>query len=112
MRRFREHAASIKAFPALFSANRNGTHCNPGEAVFLIYLLISEDGALNDKNLDAAKALTQLGSQRNEGWKSFGFGQMETLDSNVSGLLSSYSSNHNNNATMALFYHMAGMLGF
>ncbi len=43
IRKFRKHAAAIKAFPALFSADRNGTNCNPGEAVFLISLLISGD---------------------------------------------------------------------
>jgi len=54
IRRFREHAAAIKAFPALFSADRNGMNCSPGEAVFLLYLLISNNGVFYEKNLDVA----------------------------------------------------------
>jgi len=67
MRRFREHAVSIKAFPALLSAVRNGTNCNPGEAVFLLYLLISDDGVLYERNLDSAKELMQPYGQQSGG---------------------------------------------
>ena len=116
MRRFREHAVSIKAFPALLSADRNGTNCNPGEAVFLLYLLISENGILHEGNLDSAQALIQMNSQGIEG---YGVARMEGLglsakkpDSSASGLLSSYPSNHSRNATIVLFNHVAGMLGF
>jgi len=113
---FREHAASIKAFPALFSADSNGTNCNPDEAVFLIYLLISDNGILHEGNLDSAQALMQMNSQGIEG---YGVARMEGLglnakkpDSSASGLLSSYPSHHNRNATIALFDHLAGILGF
>ncbi len=113
---FREHAASIKAFPALFSANRNGARCNPGEAVFLLYLLISDNGILHEGNLDSAQALMAMNSQRIEG---YGVAYMEGLglgakgsDSSASGLLSLYPSHHNRNATIALFNHVADMLGF
>jgi len=112
MRRFREHAGSIKAFPALFSADRNGTNCNPGEAVFLLYLLVSNDGKLSKQLLDSAVALTQLDSQRNGGGRSFGVAHTEVLGSSASELLSSYSSHHNPNAAIALFNNLAATLGF
>jgi hypothetical protein len=109
MRRFREHAVSIKAFPALLSADRNGTNCNPGEAVFLLYLLISDDGVLYERNLDSAQALTQMNTQRIE--HSFGVSHMIS-DLSANEFLSSYSSHHNLNATIALFNNLAGILGF
>lgn len=110
MRSFREHAVSIKAFPALLSANRNGTSCNPGEAVFLLYLLLSDSGVLYEKNLDSAQALTHWNGQR--AGRSFGVAGMETLDSNARGLLSSYASSHRRNATIALFNSIAQTFGF
>lgn len=57
LHKFREHAASIKAFPALFSADRNGRNCDPGEAIFLLDQLISGNGTLLEGNLDSAMAL-------------------------------------------------------
>ena len=111
MRRFREHAVSIKAFPALLSADRNGTNCNPGEAVFLLYLLISDDGVLYERNLDSAQALTQMDFQRNGGERSFGVAHMIS-DLSANEFLSSYSSRHNRKATIALFNNLAGILSF
>lgn len=113
---FRQHAASIKAFPALFSADRNGANCNPGEAAFLFYLLISDNGTLYRGNLDSAQALMQMNSQ---GVGGYGVARMEGLglstntpDSSASSLLSSYLSRHSRNATIALFDHVAGILDF
>ncbi len=110
IRRFREHAASIKAFPALFTTARNGANCYPGEAVFLFYLLISNNGVLSEQDLDSSVALMQMNSQSIE--NSFGLAHMVVLGSNASTLVSSYSSHHNGNATVALFNHAAGILGF
>ncbi len=112
MRKFREHAAAIKAFPALFSADRNGTNCNPGEAIFLLYLLISDNGTLYDGNLDSAVALMQWNPQRNGGGPSFGVADVEAMGSIASRLLSSYPSHHNRKATVALFDNLTGTLGF
>jgi hypothetical protein len=107
--RFREHAATIKAFPALFSADRNGTNCNPGEAVFLLSLLISEDGVLHEKNLDTSQALSQPYNKQSRG--GFGvFGIEIAPDSQR--LLSSYISGHKRNETIALFNNLAGTLSF
>jgi hypothetical protein len=102
---------SIKAFPALLSADRNGTNCNPGEAVFLLYLLISDDGVLYERNLDSAQALTQMDFQRNGGERSFGVAHMIS-DLSANEFLSSYSSRHNRKATIALFNNLAGILSF
>jgi hypothetical protein len=52
LRRFRAHGAAIGAFPALLSADRNGTNCNPGEAVYLIWLLRRDNGVLSERYLD------------------------------------------------------------
>jgi hypothetical protein len=112
MRRFREHVASIKAFPALFTADRNGTNCNPCEADFLLHLLMSDDGVLYEKNLDTAQELMQSNFRRNQGGSGFSVASIEAVGSITSGHLASCISHHNGNATMALFSEMFGILGF
>jgi len=113
---FREHAASIKAFPALFSAGRNGTNCNPGEAVFLLYLMISNDGVFYEKNLDVAlmeitvRPPSQPYPQHGQGGGAGAFRVESGPDS--SRLLFLYPSDHDRGATVALFNHMADLLGF
>lgn len=109
---FREHAASIKAFPALFSVDRNGSNCDSGEAVFLLSLLISDNGMLYKGNLDSAVALMQWNGHRNGGGASFGVATSENLGASAVGLLSSYSSHHKRNSTVALFNNIADSLGF
>ena len=111
MRSFREHAASIKAFPALLSADRNGSNCNPGEAVFLLHLLMSDDGKLYDRNLDTAQELTSRSFQQ-EGSRGSAVGRVGPIGSSASAFLSSYSRIHDSSATMALFNNLAGILGF
>jgi hypothetical protein len=110
--RFRQHAASIKAFASLFSADRNGANCNPGEAVFLLGLLISDNGVLLEGNLDTAVAMMHWDGQRSGGGVSYGVAGMESMGLNASGLLFSYSSHHSRGATIALFNHVADTLGF
>lgn len=105
---FREHAASIKAFPALLTENRNGTNCNPGEAVFLLSLLISDNGVLYKGNVDTAQELIQLHSQQGGGSSAF---RIERGPESWR-LLSSFPSDHSRSATIALFDHMADKLGF
>jgi hypothetical protein len=110
MRKFREHAVSIKAFPALFSAGRNGTSCNPGEAVFLLYLLMSDDGVLYERNLDTAQELMQPYNPQISG-RSFGVFRVARTPQ-AKRLVSSYISNHNRLATVDLFNNLAATLGF
>lgn len=114
--RFREHAAALHAFPALLSVDRNGTNCNPGEAVFLLYLLISQNGVLHDGDLDRQVATMQMGEQQHTWWPSPGPGQMETLPQipvaeYAWSLLHSYPSGHGHRATVALYDNLAATLG-
>jgi len=112
MRRFREYAASIKAFPALFTAARNGTNCNPGEAVFLLYVLLSENGHPSEIYLDSAMALTQLDTQRNPGsGRGFVVGGLMS-DSRASALLDLYPAKHSRSDAFALYKNLAVELGF
>lgn len=120
LRNFREHAASIKAFPALFTSARHGANCNPGEAVFLLYLLISSDGVLREKNVDAALILTQIGDQRNVergnlgvvGVDGFGLGPDKVSTPSASKALSQFLSDHNQNADLMLLNELARRLDF
>jgi hypothetical protein len=111
MHSFSEYAAAIKAFPALFSADRNGTNCNPGEAVFLLSLLISEDGVLHEKNLDSAQMLMHSDFQQNGNG-----GSTDRVVVAVAGVealpaaqwhLSSYCTHHNRHDTKKLFNDVA-----
>jgi hypothetical protein len=110
VRNYREHAESIKAFPALFSAGRNGNNCNPGEAVFLLYLLMSDGGVLHESNLDSAQIQTRRDFEKNMGRGSVA-GGIVPIGSSASCFLSSYSLHHNRNATIALFNNLAATLG-
>jgi hypothetical protein len=111
MRRFRGHGASIKAFPALLSADRNGTNCNPGEAVFLIYVIISGNGTLAERYLDSAQIIAQRNFEKNGGRGSVA-GGIVPIGSNASWLLSSYSLHHNRKTTVEVFNNLADILGF
>jgi hypothetical protein len=46
LRRYRTESYFAKTYPTLFTANRNGTNCEPGEAVFLLSQLIRLGGDL------------------------------------------------------------------
>ena len=108
---FREHAAAIKAFPALFSADRNGMNCNPSEAVFLLGLLISDNGVLHEGNLDMELELMQPKDQRSEGRIGILTSSiMRSPDSHR--LVSSYPKDHGRRAATKLFNHAADILGF
>ncbi|MGA2251364.1 hypothetical protein [Terracidiphilus sp.] len=107
---FRAHAASIKAFPALFSADRNGTNCNPGEAVFLLSLLISDNGVLLKGNLDSAVALMKWNGQQGGG--GVGVSRIAPMYSSTQDLLARYSSHHNFGTNKALFDHAMNTLSF
>jgi hypothetical protein len=49
---YRIHASELRILPSLLTADRNGTNCNPGEAVFLVAELISNNGKLSQHELD------------------------------------------------------------
>ena len=107
---FREHAASIKAFPTLFSAVRNRTNCNPGESVFLLFLLISDNGVLLKGNLDSAFALMRWNGQ--QGGAGAGVARIAPMYSSTQDLLDRYSSHHNSGADKTLFNHAMNTLNF
>ncbi len=108
--RFREHAASIKAFPALFSADRNGKFSNPGEAVFLFYSLLSGNGNLFEQDLDRAQQLTKVNPQGIE--PGFLIAGMEPVGSRADRLLFTYVSRHGQNTAIVIFNKLATTLGF
>ncbi len=109
---FREHAASLKAFPALLSADRNGTNCNPGEAVFLLYLLLSNNSQLSERTLDEAVTLMQeVGQGTGRSQARMSTKLVQSVGTGAEGLLSSYSLRHRH-AAESLFKHVAQTLGF
>lgn len=114
IRRFREHAAAIKAFPALFSAERNGTKCNPGEAVFLISLLISGEGTLLEGDLDSEQAFMHMDELHNQtrGGASFIVSRTESVNGTARNLILSYTSHHFRFITKAVFNKLADTLLF
>ena len=114
LHQFREYAASLHAFPALFTANRNGTSCNPGEAVYLLYLLLSDDGKPFEKDVYSAwvkqpgvqlDAAPQPKDQGNRGQFGYALGRAQ-------GLIYLYSQEQKPAATVALFKNAADTLGF
>jgi hypothetical protein len=112
MRSFREHAVAIKAFPALFSAGRNGTNCNPGEAVFLLYLLMSNNGVLYERSLDTAQEMMQSYNQLSRGGGMVGRMVSVPEVPDAQRLLTLYVLNHNRQTTALLFNNLTGTLGF
>lgn len=111
VQKFREHAAAIKGFPALFSADRNRTDCNPGEAVFILGLLIMDNGVLHEGNLDMDLATMHPEKQRNDGsWMTFGVVSNNRAPDSQR-LVSSYPAAHGRHAGIALFNHLADILG-
>lgn len=115
VRQFREYAVSFKAFPALFSADRNGTNCNPGEAVYLLYLLLWDNGKPSEEDLYSAWVKQQPSDQRqvpprpndqgSRGEEGYAVGRAQWL-------IYRYSLGHKPDATIALFKNAADTLGF
>lgn len=106
---FREYAASHNAFPALFSAKHNGTNCNPGEAVFLLYLLITNNGVLSNQELNLAQSLMRINAQPNVRRYAIA-GMVPSMGATK--FIYSYANTHSGDADIALFNHTAKILGF
>lgn len=102
---FRAYAAATKAFPAVFSASRNGANCTPAEAVFLLYLLIEGDGNLSVQNLDQARMLASPPGPPQGG------AQMGPMGGNLSGLFAAYAA-HRRRQAGALIHAMTTMLDY
>jgi len=116
LRMFRAHSIDVPSLTALISANRNETYCNPGEAVYLLYTLLSYNGASREDLLDEVETLRhdeaaqpKVGSVAPVGAISF---TTIKMSDQVKGRLSLYSVQHNRHATIKLFNHMAQTLHF
>jgi len=110
IRELRIHGAAMPSYSALFSANRNGANCNPGEALFLLYLLLAYNGKLSRRILDNSQEL-----RRTEGTASgFSFPSLSNSlsISEANRLLTYYSSHHNRRATIKLFNAATQSLGY
>jgi len=47
--RFRVGPLAASPVPALITVDRNGSNCNPGEAVFLMLMLVTNNGSFDDR---------------------------------------------------------------
>jgi len=112
LHKFRAHAAEIKAFTALLSADRNGTNCNPGEAVFLLGLLIMDNGVLYERNLDDELALMYPQPLRNDVRQMAFAVAKNAIEPDSKRLVSSYLADHGRHAGRSLFNHLFEILGF
>jgi hypothetical protein len=112
--KFRAHAAELSILPSLLTADRNGINCNPGEAVYLVSLLIGGNGKLPLHELDLIMQFRQSmeaikqdrGSATNEIRSTPGV-QLQ----GAAAVIISYSRHHRH-ATYKLFNDFAQTLGF
>lgn len=113
---FRQHAASVHAFGQIFSADRNGTNCNPGEAVFILSLLLDNNGTLSDQELDRQLALVQTATQQKKldtgnGLQGHNSASLVRWPAGAQGVLFTYYSHHSRSTVNDLFNHLATSLG-
>ncbi len=107
IRRVRVASVSVPSSAPLFSAAKNGTHCYPGESVFLLWILIFNNGQISEHLLDE---FGPRGDEKGESFRVFSAGG--TADLHAEQLLSNYSSKHGRRATIKLFNNVAQTLGF
>jgi hypothetical protein len=105
---FRAHALAIAAFPSLLTAGRNSSNCSPGEAVFLIHLLISNNGQLPDHLLDDVVANTNAPVTV----PAANSIAPVSVHHGAEGLIFSFSAQRNRQAVSRLFEGMAKTMGF
>ncbi len=106
IREFRAHSATAPGLSALFSAGRNGTNCNPGEAVLLLYMLLINNGHLiaTSSDFGNAPANQQQSSELVE--------RIVGPDQDSSLRLAAYSMEHSHHEVRKLFDHVAQTLNF
>lgn len=107
--RFRRHDIKVQADPALLTAGRNGDGCYPGEAVFLVYLLIENDGKLPQRVLDDQVARVQF--EQHGGYSAHSFGSFQRYHG-VGAMLFAYAEHHGRRSTGRLFNVAFRPLGF
>jgi hypothetical protein len=111
---FRAHAAELSILPSLLTADRNGTSCNPGEAVYLVSLLIGGNGKLSLHQLDLIVQFRHAWGEVKQGRGSAS--QILTYTPGVqlqgaAAVILSYSRHHRRD-TSKLFNGFARTLGF
>jgi hypothetical protein len=101
VQKFRAGPLAKSPVSALITADRNGVDCNPGEAVFLMWLLLANNGK---------------GTRFPDGWKPEDLPRMAIsihppTEPNAWRLLSTYYSQHSRIDTVKLFEDAAQTLG-
>jgi hypothetical protein len=110
IRKFRARSIVIQAFPALLSTNRNGTNCTPAEAIYLLHLLLWNDGILSERLVDDLAAFKLKAEQKN-GLSVMSAGTTPSQQS-AGVLVSDYSLHHHRRATIEVFDGIARTFGF
>jgi hypothetical protein len=103
VRRMRVGQLAVSPVPALITVNRNEGMCNPGEAVYLLYLLILNNGTLASSLPEGMKA-SELPRMR-----------ISSRPANLGNswhLLSKYLSRCSQTDTVRTFNNVAQTLGF
>jgi hypothetical protein len=105
---FRQHALAVPALPALISTSRNGENCLPGEAIYLLRLLLLNDGRIPGGFLEGMATYLRAPEQG----RSYALPASRSELSGVPDfLLWQYSSAHSDRQTAKLFNHLAKDLG-
>lgn len=107
VRRLRHFGWIADPSPALFSAHQNGANCNPGEAVFLLSMLIQNNGGPREDppSSPAPPAGVKPPTTR---W----FSQQITINPQAGAPPPSYFATHSRRDTIARFNAVAKTLGF
>jgi len=104
MRAFRAQSIKDPILPALLTGNRNGTSCNPGEAIYLFHLLLNGSGKLAPNYLDAPRS---EGDERGVSISA----SVGSMRDGSSGRLTIYSLQHHQADTIKLFNRVIRILG-
>jgi hypothetical protein len=103
VRRLRVGQLAISPVPALITVNRNERMCNPGEAVYLLYLLILNNGTIPSALPEGMKA-SDLPRIR--------ISSRPAALGDAFQLLSRYSSQRSRTDTLRVFDNVVQTLGF
>ncbi len=108
LHQFRTHASTVGALPAIITANQNDTECYPGEAVFILWVLVNTDGSAKESYLDALIELSRPAERGAQFATS-----VEVSEDLMKGLsfLAAYETNHPQNQITRLFNDLAKKLG-
>lgn len=104
LHKFRVHAAVVGALSGVLTEDRNGANCYPGEAVYLLWVLLATDGTIPEHYLEGVEALS---GQVGWGDKSASVVQSSELKMKAASFLIAYSVNHPRRETTKLFNRLA-----